>query len=69
VSLFQKSKRIIKMENESQWYDEIQKLMETIDLLGDENDPNYYCDDTLANEGETIVDYSDYSLEANDGNF
>jgi hypothetical protein len=57
------------MENESQWYDEIQKLMETIDLLGDENDPNYYCDDTLANEGETIVDYSDYSLEANDGNF
>jgi hypothetical protein len=54
------------MENESQWYDEVIKQMETNDLLGTKYDPNYYEEPEVDSEEE---EKDKYSLEANDGNF
>lgn len=51
------------LENESQWYDELVKMMETLDELGDERDPNYYGDD------DTTVACDDADFDEFDGNF
>jgi hypothetical protein len=47
------------MENESQWWYEYYKEMETIELLGTPEDPNY---------GEPEEEKEEW-LEPNDGNF